>query len=530
MRECLLVSLLLCLVICWMHNRSTASDIVLFNIMVVILVYLIVRLIMLYWPKVTNIAILLLIAGVCSYEVIIGVLQLFGLQEISDDSFTHIGTFDNPGPYGGFLAVCVSVLLTSSFQNKYIILKSLLSFSAIIGVIIIPSTLSRSAILALAVSVVVFVMSFNRYQNYIRKYWIWLLLSVLAMCIIAYSYKKSSAEGRLFMDKISLRVICSNGLKGVGFGNYAGAYGKEQASYFAERMNDSSVDLDWFSMRNSERLIADTPVYAFNDYLHLGVEAGPITMLLYFFLIIVSIIIALMNRSPWGYGLLTYAIFSFFSYPLMNLEFRILLAVLLAVGITPSRKIGTKHLSVVIYGMLLLLIIMLLLNKLSWYKKELRMIAKWQNIEKYYIKQNNDYFVEECDSLIEYLNYDYKFLYKYGQAVRLQGNYAKSDSLLLLGSIISSDPAFWNVMGINSMETCDYQKAEMCYKHSFEMVPNRLTPLYLLSKLYYNKGDKIRFFDLVNRLDTFEPKIESELTQQMRRELKMLKDKIEDEQ
>lgn len=135
MRECLLVSLLLCLVICWMHNRSTASDIVLFNIMVVILVYLIVRLIMLYWPKVTNIAILLLIAGVCSYEVIIGVLQLFGLQEISDDSFTHIGTFDNPGPYGGFLAVCVSVLLTSSFQNKYIILKSLLSFSAIKGLI-----------------------------------------------------------------------------------------------------------------------------------------------------------------------------------------------------------------------------------------------------------------------------------------------------------------------------------------------------------------------------------------------------------
>jgi tetratricopeptide (TPR) repeat protein len=149
---------------------------------------------------------------------------------------------------------------------------------------------------------------------------------------------------------------------------------------------------------------------------------------------------------------------------------------------------------------------------LSWKKVE-----RWHNMEYY------EYVIEESDALIPFFKNDRKFLFVYGQSLNKIGQYEKSDSILKLGTEISSDPMFWNVMGNNSLELGRYREAEERYKHAFYMVPNRLYPLYLLAKLYHAEGDTARFLEMADKVELFVPKVESVNTERLRSEIKDLK-------
>jgi len=92
-----------------------------------------------------------------------------------------------------------------------------------------------------------------------------------------------------------------------------------------------------------------------------------------------------------------------------------------------------------------------------------------------------------------------------------------------MGTEISSDPMFWNVMGNNSLALGKYREAEERYKHAFYMVPNRLYPLYLLGKMYHEEGDTAKFLYMAEKIASFPPKIESINTEQMRNEIKEIR-------
>ena len=78
-------------------------------------------------------------------------------------------------------------------------------------------------------------------------------------------------------------------------------------------------------------------------------------------------------------------------------------------------------------------------------------------------------------------------------------------------------------MGNNSLAQGKYREAEYRYKHAFQMVPNRLYPLYLLARLYHTEGDTARFLDMADRMESFVPKVESVQTERLRSEIRELK-------
>lgn len=109
-------------------------------------------------------------------ESLLGLLQLVGICESNNSYFNLTGTFFNPGPYGGFLAIVAVVLIVHIvseykeqkgvcinefvFTNKkgvfkkYVNLLSLLSLVFIF--IILPFSKSRSAFIAMIIPVVIF--------------------------------------------------------------------------------------------------------------------------------------------------------------------------------------------------------------------------------------------------------------------------------------------------------------------------------------------------------------------------------------
>ena len=224
----------------------------------------------------------------CIFESYLGISQLLGYRESNNSVYKMTASFTNPGPFGGFLAVCLSIFIPYIADYKFVADKRLflkiLYWLTIIGTIfsfiVLPSTQSRSAILALGCSLLLFSVRNKRIRSrvikVVKRYGIWILASIAIMGIGAYRFKKASADGRLFMDRMCIKAICANGWKGSGFGRFGGAYGDTQYRYFKDQiLAKGNDDLDWSVIDEHDRLTADCPDNAFNEYLFVGVEAGP---------------------------------------------------------------------------------------------------------------------------------------------------------------------------------------------------------------------------------------------------------------
>ena len=381
-----------------------------------------------------RIVFILAVSAIAVYESVLGLLQAFGLITSQHILFVMTGTFDNPGPYGGAIAVLLSVLvsfLVISRDDKkglFMIGRLVSTGAAMLCVIVLPASMSRAA--WLGVCLVCLVLAFNEYD--LRK-WIAAnrMMSVLAAVIFlglltgVFFIKIDSAIGRLHIWHMELRAICDSPWSGTGSGTVLGTYGRVQAEYFAEKERCETI------VR-----VAGCPEYAFNEYLRIGVEYGLPAMLAVIISITLLICFLIRKRTSIGYGLLALSIFSFFSYPISAFH----------VATDAERE--------------------------------------WKSLRHQAAYGIYDETLHKYESLYSKINDNYSFLYDYGYALHKQKQYARSNEILEEGSRISSDPMFYNIMGRNHEALGDFKKAEECYLHAHYMVPSRLYPLVLLMEMY----------------------------------------------
>ena len=505
-------------------EQSASSEVYMFFVWSMTSVYLLSRIVLTIAPRVACYALLVAITVFSLKESYTGLMQLFGHLHSNHYMYACTGSFNNPGPYGGFLAVSTCVLGAYAIKGRNKVFRYISGITSLIALILLPSTMSRTAMLAVGCAALLLAVSTDTGKTFIKKYRIWLIMAAGLAVAGAYMLKKPSADGRLFMNRISLMAINSNGLRGAGLGRFGTAYGEAQALYFGERMTQSGDDTDWTALKDSDRLTADCPQYAFNEYLQLGVEGGPVVMLLFISLIITAIISSYKRGDVWCYGLLALAVFSMFSYSLHIVQFQVLLAVLLAACVTP-RSEGILGGSVVMV-VALLLSVLILISRLPWMNRLKEASEAWKKTEYWYNMEYYDYVIEDADSLYDSMRHDYRFLFAYGQSLSKEAEYLKSNEVLSEGTEISSDPMFWVVMGNNNLSLERYEEAERCYIHAFHMVPNRLYPLCRLAELYIKMGDYDRFHDMKLKIDRFRSKVESSTTDMLRKRITELSDSI----
>jgi len=500
-----------------------------------LMVYLSVRLFSFIAPKKFPIIFIVLLVIICQIEICLGILQILGIRESNHYLYTLTGSFNNPGPYGGFISICLSLFIAFVIQNTQSSRRNIskllywsVTATIVLTIILLPSTQSRSAILALGCSMILLVLRTERVlariMPIIKNYGVWILLVVILVGASTYLVKKPSADGRLFMNKICLKAMCANGWKGAGFGHFGGSYGENQAEYFKKQVevNDNLV---FKAIKGQEYMIADCPDNAFNEYLFIGVEAGPITMMLFVSIIVISLFLSLKNRTIWCYGLIAFSVFAFFSYPLHVKQFQLLLPALLGLCVSDitDRDDGNKIVGVSIMVVLFMTLSITRLLKQTEVDQYKSAISNWKETERWYNFGYYDYVIEDCEKLMPYLKNKPYYLFAYGQSLNKTGEFERSDSILQIGIKMSSDPMFWIVMGNNSFELKKYREAEERYKHAFYMVPNRLYPLYLLAKLYFTEGDITRFLDMAEMIESYIPKVESQNTGRLRHEILEMK-------
>ena len=389
--------------------------------------------------KVIQEAIFIFVNAIAFVESSLGLAQVLRLKTSGHAGFAMTGSFANPGPYGGLIAILLAILGTYVIQNRYAqkwydkAMVVLSSISCALCVIVLPASMSRAAWLAIGVAALVFALKELSLVNRIKKHKV-IAVTALVLVLIAmtgaFLLKKDSAIGRIHIWHMELRAIAEEPLRGHGKGTVLGVYGDTQAEYFAEKERPEIITK-----------VAGCPEYAFNEYLKIGVEYGIPAMLGVIVVLILVIALLLKFRSPFAYGLISFSVFAFFSYPLEAIHIK------------------------------------------SEAEKE------WENIR--YLSSMELYAdaVEGLAPLYDNLKDNYRFIYDYGYALYKCRRYQESNEILKVGAKISSDPMFYNIIGQNYEAMNLYQESENAYLHAHYMVPQRLYPLTLLMRMHIRLGN-----------------------------------------
>ena len=402
--------------------------------------------------------------GIC--EALLCLLQ-HGLWIQSNHSFFDVtGSFNNPGPLGGFLGIlCAGVIdyiWRRKDRNTGLVLGSLVAL-LFYGIL---TSESRAGLLSALTGIIVClfyqIVLMNR-NGHKKRTVITCLVFLFVACIgslVLYKLKPLSADGRLFVWFNSLHLMAEHPIVGWGSGGWTGNYMLYQADYFAAHPNSQFV------------MVADNVSCPYNELLHIAVDYGLIGLFLFMW----AVIEILRKRQSDCFlesvkvSLLAFLVFSLFSYPFDVTHLLVLWAILM--GLLESRSVIQIPLSK-LRCRILSIIPVIMLSIISAFLYELHQRSL-------------------CDfKLYPYFQYNPDIMYLHVQKEYLDEEFMHRSKILERTAFLfpSSDTYCW--LGDDWMKKGNSRKAEYYFHKAADMVPVRIEPCYKLFKLHLSEGDSV---------------------------------------
>lgn len=450
-------------------------------------------------------------------EAILGLRQLYGFATSGHSMYALTGSFFNPGPYSGYLAmilpVCLYQWLVCGRRGGRVVAGGVM----LLIFCVLPAGMSRSAWLAAGVSCLCVYAWHMDWPDKFRLLWqqqrqrvVMVVVGGFCVLLLAgyllFVLKPDSARGRLFMWKITCRAIAEKPLTGYGIHNFAAAYGNAQETYFAAGDYEP-----W------EERVAGSPEYAFNEYLQVAVELG-IPLAVCLLVVVVLCLYRGVRKGRYGIcgAILSLMIFSFSSYPLQLPVFIVTFGGLLVACLSGADRWQWLGLAVsvgIIGGFRL--------------KNDLQVeqaCREWMNARVLYNAGAYQSAEKEYGRLYPLLRDRASFLFEYGHGLHKQQQFGKSNRILKEALQRSCDPMILNVIGKNYQQMGDCLSAEDWFIRSTHRLPGRIYPYYLLAKLYAEPGFRQpdKFEKMKRMVLTKEPKVHSTAIRQMREEIKKI--------
>lgn len=482
--------------------------------------------------------------GCVIWEAVVALDQLYGDGMSNHALYRFTGTFLNPGPFSGFLAIgvplAVNGLLAPSDSPKRGEMRlpilprwrgnrKCLAFALsplrgvgrgfclltlILCLLLLPAGMSRSAWGA-AIAGAAAVYGMHRWES-VREWCGTLLRSrkrlmavgaTLVLCVGVgwgvFHLKEDSANGRLLMWKVACQAIAERPWTGYGTEGFPAAYAEAQERYFASGQGTEG-----------ERHVAGTPEHAFNEYLTVAVRYGLPGLGVMLAIGITAFVWAVRGRAYGVAGaLVTVAVFAFSAYPFQLPDF---LAVVMVVVVAPSgspkggenkgdtavsihrRGIpcgcpDTHGLSLIGHpqGMPLLWSLIILAPLLYWGMKNAEIwqsrheaAKEWRNVRTLYHMEAYSVVCEDYAPLYERMRWNHNYLFEYGRALHQTGHHEESNRILKEAERLCGDPMILNIQGKNCEALKQFDQAATLYRRAYDRLPNRLYPLYLEMEMY----------------------------------------------
>ena len=464
-------------------------------------------------------------------EAVLGMRQLHGFEGSNHSLFRLTGDFYNPGPYSGYLALVLPVCLWMILRQTKMYLYYLVWITLLAIIVVLPAGMSRTAWIAATLSCAWVYweqrIGWKKTKTYIYEFkTLTIVSSVLVLISVAgaltgiFLLKKDSANGRLLLWKITEQAIMEQPWTGTGLGGFPAAYAETQAQYFASGETSET-----------EMMVAGCPEYGFNEFLQIGLEQGLVGLMVFVLLLGYSLFRGVKNRQAGAAGgILALMVFSLASYPLQLPEFWVVLVVLMGIANTtiyidtpptPSRE-GRKILSVAVIGGMAVCCGWLFWQQKGYYQG----YKKWNTLKMLYNSKAYEAAADGYEELVPLMGHKPELLFEAAQCLSKTEWFAEANHLLERAMKLSGDPMIHYMVAKNEQTLGNYQKAENLLLHAIEILPERIYPYYLLTKLYsettFFQEDK--FIKAADAVLTKEPKVESTAIREMRTEVTKLID------
>lgn len=461
-----------------------------------------------------QVSIAVMLCGVYQSCLVLG--QLLGYEASNHLRFVVTGSFFNPGPCGIFLAgvfVLAVAMMKKGYRKVGINLMFVRYVAACMAfcvtlVAMVP-TMSRAGWIGALVGVMLLYRKEIAGRIKISRRWVigGGVMGLMIVLTLFYLLKKDSANGRLFIWQNTITAYSKAPLFGVGIDGFERAYAEAQHDYF---MKENALEQD-----NRYTELAGVVESAFNEplalFLLLGATGG----------IMAAIVLFLKLRRLTAYGCVAVSLLvaSLFSYTFYIPSIAILF--LFAVAQLPDRKIGTaRYANVLMFGMMG--VVALFFDFREYGHREA--YREWKNNAVYYTGGDYQSIVEEYGKLYPVLKNDFKFLFEYGHSLHKAGRYEESNVILKQGTRHSADPMFWNITGNNYLALKQYDQGVAAYLRAYYTCPNRVYPLYLLTKLEGERGDTTMMNYYGRILLEKRPKVSSLAVDEMKFEIRKMLD------
>lgn len=489
-------------------------------------VYFLLRIFLFYFPNIEKYLIsVFLLWGVT--EALWGLGQLYGILPSGHHIFKITGSFFNPGPYGGFIALFLPFSLHYWLFYRKVNTKVSYIFLSVLtlSLLILPATLSRTAWISAVVgcTVVLFFQQETKtfWKRIRKKQYFFSLFGLVFFILIAglflgYHLKKDSANGRFFMWKISLLASEKSLLKGDGLGSFPKSYAEAQMEYFSQNVASEA-----------EKQVAGSPEYAFNEYLRILVEQGFLGLVIFLIISILIIQKGIKNNQLGAVGaFISLSVFAFASYPYYLWQFLVIWVLLTVLCLHNGKKTTKQNLVLVIF--LSIVLSSVILFCFAEKNKYLQAEKKWKSLQYLHRMKHYDQISKDYEALYKTLKYNPKFVFEYAILLNAIQEREKANDVLQRGLSISCDPMFYNLQGRNYHEMKDFTNAEIALKKSLSLLPKRIYPHYLLTKLYADSDNYLpeKMKESARNVLENEVKINSTAIQEMRKEVRsILKEK-----
>jgi O-antigen ligase len=461
-------------------------------------------------------------------ESVWGLLQLAGLVPKYHSMFHITGSFFNPGPYAGFVAICIPLALSQSVNKEVSRMERWLGILALLAsVAVLPFAMSRAAWLAaIAGSLPVFFRWWSKFKIGSRRLSrLWQLRSVRITSLVTlvitvsglfaglYYMKKASADGRWLIWNVCINIVKERPFFGAGPGRFAAVYGEAQADYFrAGKGGDTQI------------MVADAPDYAFNEYMQIAVESG-LTGLILFIVMISGIFHSRQSSDKNGVkrSMFALSVFAAFSYPFSVLPLAVLFVVLLALSASQSARLPVTP-SVRTSVICVILCLMFTLNSATHIFPHATAYRYWKLLTTDLRSGNCSEILPEYEMLYEQLRHEKNFLSEYARCLSAAGYYERGNTVYRQCLLHSATSEIYIATGNNYKAMGDIEQAEKSYCRALHITPNRHYPLYLLMVLYRETGQNDKALQTAQNLLEKQVKIPSQVISKMKEEAKKITD------
>ncbi len=475
----------------------------------------------------------ILVAGIG--ESLYGLGQLYGIWKPHHAAFPMTGSFFNPGPYSGWLALLIPVAvwilsskvkLSSSIQWILRYLSWIFLF-LVTGVLIV--TMSRAAWLAAAVGSLIAL--WGPIRAFVRNHrmamrWAVPLVSILLFVILVWMFllKKESAEGRILIWKVSSEMVSHYPLFGVGRDRFPVMYSRYQSHYF-----DKGYD------SGNEAYLAGYVEYPFNEVLGWTAEMGMVGLVL--ILLLIGILIRKWHKQKKA-GLLrpvhslaasiiiAWIVFSMFSYPtevpVLALFGILVFSSLVTTLSTPTEQKPLKNFTSVYGLMSILLIGSMAVYSLRWSYNNRPLAQTWiranANYQIGHYSISNRIYTKEIGPILEN---EGAYLQSAGKSLSMSRKFHRSAPYLERALYFTSDPMIFTTLGHDyalyaRLEPEKYDRAEFLLKLVKYMQPVHYFPRYMLMQMYKRTDQQEKMKQEASDLLALKTKVWSDAVDEMR--------------